>query len=49
MLRVNGGPANSGIKLPLKEKHQPWTCSEGHDNKGNWTRCLTPGCNEKRP
>lgn len=49
MLRVNGGPANSGCKLPLKEPAKDWVCSGGHENKGWWTRCLTSGCNERRP
>jgi hypothetical protein len=49
MLLVNGGPANSGCKRPLREPRAGWTCSQGHDNKGYVVRCLTGGCNEKRP
>lgn len=49
MLKVNGGPAASGVKLPLKEPlSKVWNCSQGHVNKGYWTRCLTAGCNERR-
>lgn len=50
MLRVNvPGGANSGCKQPLREPREAWTCRNGHDNKGFATRCLTAGCNERRP
>lgn len=45
---LRGGPANSGTKLPKREPDGPWTCSQGHDNKAAWVRCMTSGCNEKR-
>lgn len=49
MLRVNGGPARSGVKLPLRDQRPDWTCSQGHANRGWCIRCITSGCNEKRP
>lgn len=49
MLRINGGPANSGTKVPLKAKPAEWTCAQGHENKGYWVSCMTQGCREKRP
>lgn len=53
MLRANvPGAADSGRKMLPAGTRDPkpsWRCSEGHDNKGWWTRCLTPRCNERRP
>lgn len=46
-VKVPGG-ANSGCKQPKQPPHAEWTCRNGHDNKGTWTRCLTTGCNVKR-
>lgn len=49
MLRVNGGPAGSGtvIKRPAREA---WMCEHCRGaNKGSHVRCMTAGCNEKRP
>jgi len=46
------GAAGSGTKFrPFKQSDPKpdWHCSNGHENKGYWTRCLTAGCNEKRP
>jgi hypothetical protein len=52
MLRANiPGAANSGTKMLPAGARDPkpdWQCSEGHENRGRWTRCLTPGCNERR-
>lgn len=49
-LRVNvPGAADSGKVRGKKPPHGDWTCSNGHPCKGYWTRCLTVGCNEKRP
>lgn len=50
-IRVQGA-ANSGHRFATSKQQSPksdWRCTEGHENKGRWTRCLTPGCNEKRP
>ena len=47
-VNVPGG-ADSGKKVALKPPHPDWACSKGHENKGRWTRCLVPGCNERRP
>ena len=46
------GAAGSGTKFAPYEARAPkpdWTCANGHDCKGCWTRCLTAGCNERRP
>jgi hypothetical protein len=52
MIRINGGPARSGIKFTpgrLQERKSDWTCPRcGHENKGYWTNCFGPGCNERR-
>jgi hypothetical protein len=52
MLRANiTGAADSGTKMLPAGARDPkpdWRCSEGHENHGRWTRCLTPGCNERR-
>ena len=45
------GAADSGTKMMPAGTRDPkpdWKCSEGHENRGRWTRCLTPGCNERR-
>lgn len=48
-LLIQGGPANSGCKRPLKEAPKiPWTCSRDHENPRYASRCLTLGCNEER-
>jgi hypothetical protein len=52
-LSTHGGPADSGRKLRRAsdaEPKQAWICKRcGLVNKGYWRRCLTLGCNEKRP
>lgn len=48
MLRVNGGPAGSGTKLPMQPRKGDWVCVNGHHNRGAWVRCMTAGCNVKR-
>lgn len=52
-LRVNvPGAADSGRKFRPASAADPrpdWRCSQGHENRGRWLRCLTAGCNERRP
>lgn len=48
-LLVTGGPAYSGHKPALKERPKDWTCANGHPNRGYAVRCMTDGCQEKRP
>lgn len=47
-IRVTGG-TGAGCKPAVTEIPADWSCSLGHQNKGRWQRCLTSGCNEKRP
>lgn len=47
-IRVNGG-TGAGCKPPMREMPGEWLCENGHSNKGAWSRCLTAGCNVKRP
>jgi hypothetical protein len=48
-LRVRGGITGAGNRpAPYEVPKEPWTCSHGHENKGNHTRCFTLGCNERR-
>lgn len=47
------GAAGSGTEfrrgtLAAQTPKADWRCSNGHDCKGAWLRCLEPGCNEKR-
>lgn len=49
-VKIDDGGTNAGNRPPLAEqRHDTWRCSEGHDNKPNHTRCMTSGCNERRP
>lgn len=52
-LSTHGGPADSGRKLRRASDAEPkddWTCpSCRHVNRGYTTRCLTAGCNARRP
>lgn len=51
-LSTHGGPADSGRKLRRASDCEPklrWVCRCGFLNAGYLLRCLTPGCNEKRP
>ena len=47
-MRVYGGMTGAGVKKTLQEPHGSWKCSNGHENKGYCTRCMTEKCNEKR-
>lgn len=47
-VKVDGGGTNAGRRT-TSEPHDNWVCSDGHKNLGRWTRCLTKGCNERRP
>jgi hypothetical protein len=52
-ISTHGGPADSGRKLRRQRDAEPkpdWICpSCGLEMKGYLRRCLTLGCNEKRP
>lgn len=49
-LLIKGGPANSGTKRGMKERHGPWACpSCKRINQGFIVRCLVVGCNAERP
>ena len=48
-MRVYGGMTGAGRKKSLREASGPWKCSNGHENKGYCTNCMTSGCGEKRP
>jgi hypothetical protein len=47
-IRVAGG-TGAGCRTPPTPVPGQWTCENGHVNKGAWTRCLTAGCNVRRP
>lgn len=48
-IRVKGG-TGAGIRQPLKDPRGPWRCDEcSATNKGYHARCMTAGCNRKRP
>lgn len=52
-LSTHGGPADSGRKLRRLidfERKEDWPCDRcGFFNRGYCIRCMTPGCNAKRP
>jgi hypothetical protein len=46
-VRIDDGGSHAGHRI-VTEPKSPWTCSQGHANKGTWTRCMERGCNERR-
>lgn len=45
------GAGDSGSKFARAGAREPkpnWVCTQGHKNKGYWTRCMTENCNERR-
>jgi hypothetical protein len=47
-LRIRGGITGAGTRTIKETVKEPWTCSQGHENKPSHTRCFTLGCNERR-
>lgn len=48
-IKVEGGTGAGCRRAPKPAYSDHWHCTNcGGTNKGNWTRCLTKGCNAFR-